>query len=164
VKVKIGVIGAGAVGTAIAKYALLTGHQVALASRRRDKLAETVTALGNGASVATILDAAAADIVILAVPWPAREETLSAIPDWRGKILVDATNPFEQTSPKLVLADLGGRGSSEIIAELAPGARVVKAFNSITMTNFAAGPKRGEATRVLLVSGDMPRRSRSSCN
>jgi NADP oxidoreductase coenzyme F420-dependent len=77
--VKIGIIGAGAVGTAIAKYALLTGHQMALASRRRDKLAETVTALGNGASVATISDAAAADIVILAVPWPAREETLSAI-------------------------------------------------------------------------------------
>jgi prephenate dehydrogenase len=83
--VKIGIIGAGAVGTAIAKYALLTGHQMALASRRRDKLTETVTVLGNGASVATISDAAAADIVILAVPWPAREETLSAIPDWEER-------------------------------------------------------------------------------
>ncbi len=54
----------------------------------------------------------------------------------------------------MVLADLGGRGASEIVASLAPGARLVKAFNSILMSNFEAGPKRGDARRVLFVSGD----------
>src|SRR5437870_3504216 len=58
------------------------------------------------------------------------------------------------TSTKLVLADLGGRGASEMVAELAPGARVVKAFNNILMTNFNAGPVRDQARRVLFVSGD----------
>lgn len=94
------------------------------------------------------------DLAVLAVPWTAKEEALGAVPDWRGKMLVDATNAYAQMSPKLVLADIGDRGSSEIVAELAPGARIVKAFNSITMAHFAAGPRRGDATRVLLVSGD----------
>jgi 8-hydroxy-5-deazaflavin:NADPH oxidoreductase len=52
------------------------------------------------------------------------------------------------------LADLGNQGASEIVSHLAPGARLVKAFNSIVMTNFEAGPTRGDARRVLFVSGD----------
>jgi len=44
-------------------------------------------------------------------------------------VLIDATNPFVETSPTLVLADLGGKGASEVVAALAPGARIVKAFN-----------------------------------
>ena len=88
------------------------------------------------------------------MPWRSVPEALSGLPDWSGRILVDATNPFKETTPKLVLDDLGDRGASEIVADLAPGARVVKAFNSITMTNFEAGPKRGDARRAVLVSGD----------
>jgi 8-hydroxy-5-deazaflavin:NADPH oxidoreductase len=52
------------------------------------------------------------------------------------------------------LADLKGRISSEIVAELAPGARVVKALNSIYMSRFSEGPKVGKGRRVLFVSGD----------
>jgi len=90
----------------------------------------------------------------LAVPWPSIAAALAALPSLAGKILVDATNPFADTSPPFVLADLGRRSASEIVAAQATGARVVKAFNSITMQHFAQGPTRGDARRVLLVAGD----------
>src|SRR5262249_61950507 len=68
--------------------------------------------------------------------------------------LIDATNPFAQTSPNLILADLGGIGASEIVAGFAPGARIVKAFNSIRMARFNEGPVNGQGRRVIFVSGD----------
>ena len=114
----------------------------------KDPLAE----LG-GAAAATVTEAAAADLVLLAVPWPAVPDVLDSLPDWQGRILVDATNPFVTSNP-LQLADLQGRSASVVVAEHAPGARVVKAFNTITMANFEKGPRQGEARRVLFVSGD----------
>jgi predicted dinucleotide-binding enzyme len=152
---KIGMIGAGAVSLAVARYALAVGHQVALSSRSGgDQLSASVAKLGPGAEAAAVAVAAKADVVLLAVPWRNVETALSSLPDWGGRVLVDATNPFVEIHPKLILADLGGRGASEIVAGLAPGARLVKAFNSIVMSNFEAGPKRGDARRVLFVSGD----------
>ena len=67
-----------------------------------------------------------------------------------------ATNPFAETSPKLVLADLGGKGASEVVAALAPGARIVKAFNSIVTARFNEGPVKNGGRRVIFVSGDHP--------
>ena len=69
---------------------------------------------------------------------------------------MDATNPFVGTAPDLVLADLGGESASEIVARHAPDALVVKAFNSIRMTTYRAGPTCGDARRVIFVSGDHP--------
>ena len=152
---KIGTIGAGDVSIAIAKLALAAGHEVILSnSTGGEKLAKIVAGLGKGATAGSISQVAEADIVILAVPWTAIESALAATPSWAGRILVDATNPFIEIEPKLVLADLGGVGASEIVAGLAPGARTVKAFNSVTMSNFEKGPKEGNASRILLVSGD----------
>ena len=51
---------------------------------------------------------------------------MKGLPAWNGRVLIDATNPFVETSPKLVLANLGGKGASEIVAALAPGARIVR--------------------------------------
>lgn len=79
---KIGIIGASAVGSAIARYALQAGHEVALASRHPDKLAGAVASLGAGARAATAVEAATAELVILAVPWTAREGALGAVPNW----------------------------------------------------------------------------------
>uniref|UniRef100_B0T959 NADP oxidoreductase coenzyme F420-dependent n=1 Tax=Caulobacter sp. (strain K31) TaxID=366602 RepID=B0T959_CAUSK len=152
---KIGMIGAGEVASAVARYALAAGHEVLLSSQSGgDKLATTVASLGAGASAATLTEAANQDIVLLAVPWRQVQDALSGLPAWNGRILIDATNPFLETHPKLVLADLGGQGASEIVAKSAPGATLVKAFNSIVMSKFVAGPARGDARRVLFVSGD----------
>ena len=76
------------------------------------------------------------------------------LPEWNGRVLIDATNPFLETSPKLILADLGGVGASEIVAGFARGARIVKAFNSIRMAHFNEGPIKGQGKRVIFVSGD----------
>ena len=152
---KIGMIGAGSVAQAVARYALALGHEVVLSSRGGPaKLAAVTAALGAGASSASCVEAAMAEIVLLAVPWPNVPAALGELPDWNGRILIDATNPFRQTVPQLILDDLGDRGASEIVAALAPGARVVKALNSIRMVNFEAGPVRNGARRVVFVSGD----------
>jgi predicted dinucleotide-binding enzyme len=155
ITMKIGMIGAGSVSLAVARFALAQGHEVLLSNHSGpQKLGRAVDSLGVGASGVTVAEAAQADVVMLAVPWLNVESSLSGLPDWGTRILIDATNPFIETHPKLVLADLGGRGASEIVATLAPGARVVKAFNSITMDKFEAGPIHGDARRVLFVSGD----------
>jgi predicted dinucleotide-binding enzyme len=152
---KIGIIGAGNVATAVAAYALAQGNEVILSNRSGPAaLADIVGQLGKGAFGGSVAEAAAADIVLLAANWVSVAEILAALPPWNGRILIDATNPYVVTKPKLIAADLGGRGSSEIVAELAAGARVVKAFNSIYMYNLRAGPRHGDARRVLFISGD----------
>ena len=149
---QIGILGAGNVGLAVARRLIGAGHHVKLSSARGPQALMPV-AEGIGAEAASVTEAAAADLVLLAVPWPAIPDTLDPLPDWQGRILVDATNPFVTFDP-LELADLQGRSASVIVAEHAPGARVVKAFNTVTMENFEKGPRQGEATRVLFVSGD----------
>ena len=123
---KFGTIGAGAVALAFGREALARGHEVVLSSRRGpDALADKVAELGRGASAASVEEAARLDYVLLAVPWLNVESALKGLPAWNGRVLIDATNPFVETSPKLVLADLGGKGASEVVAALAPGARIV---------------------------------------
>jgi predicted dinucleotide-binding enzyme len=152
---KIGTIGAGAVALGVGRYAIAAGHRVVLSSRSGgERLASAVRKLGNGAAAGSVEEVLACEVVLLAVPWKNVADVLGALPPWRGQVLVDATNPFVETEPKLVLADLGGRGASEVVAGLSPGARIVKAFNSIVMKNFEAGPGCDGARRVLFVSGD----------
>jgi predicted dinucleotide-binding enzyme len=152
---KFGTIGAGTVALAFAREALATGHEVVLSSRGGpESLAAKVAALGHGASAATVMEAASLDYVLLAIPWPNVEDALRGLPAWNGRVLIDATNPFIAYSPKLVLADLGGKGASEVVAALAPGARVVKAFNSIVTARFNEGPMKNGGRRLIFVSGD----------
>jgi 8-hydroxy-5-deazaflavin:NADPH oxidoreductase len=152
---KFGTIGAGAVALAFARKAMSAGHEVVLSNQQGpDSLAGKVAELGNGASGATVEEAASLDYVFFAVPWPNVEDALRGLPAWNGRVLIDATNPFARYSPELVLADLGDKGASEVVAALAPGARVVKAFNSIVIERFNEGPKKDGGRRVIFVSGD----------
>jgi hypothetical protein len=152
---KFGTIGAGTVALAFARAALGAGHQVVLSGRHGpESLAAKVAELGGGASAAPVEQAASLNYVLLAVPWPNVEDALRGLPAWNGRVLIDATNPFSQYSPQLVLADLGDRGASEVVAALAPGARIVKAFNSIVTDRFNEGPAKNGGRRVIFVSGD----------
>lgn len=154
---KFGTIGAGEVALAFARKVLAIGHEVAMSNRRGpEALTGKVAELGSGASAVTVQQAASMHYVLLAVPWPNVEDSLRGLPAWNGRVLIDATNPFVEYSPELVLADLGGKGASEIVAGLAPGARVVKAFNSIVMERFNEGPIKNGGRRVIFVSGDQP--------
>jgi predicted dinucleotide-binding enzyme len=152
---QFGFIGAGHVSLAIAKKLISLGHEVAISSRRGPgHIAENVAALGAGAHAVDVRDAAAADIVFLAVPWDKTAHALEGLPSWNNRILIDTTNPFVAESSGYAVADLGGRSASTIVAEHASGARVVKAFNSILMTNFEKAPAQDGVKRVLFVSGD----------
>jgi 8-hydroxy-5-deazaflavin:NADPH oxidoreductase len=149
---QIGILGAGQVGLAVGRRLTRAGHHVKLSGARGPD-ALTPVAQGIGAEAASVTEAAAQELVLLALPWAAMPDVLDPLPDWQGRILVDATNPFVTFNP-LQLADLQGRSASVIVAEHAPGARVVKAFNSIAVANFEKGPQESEARRVLFVSGD----------
>src|ERR1700722_17204104 len=150
---KIGFLGAGVVAQTIAKHALAAGHEAVLSnSRGPESLASLVKELGHGASAGTVQEAAEQEIVVLAVMWPGVQKALFAVADWKGRLLVDATNRVAGFSP-LSLGDISGRTSSEIVADLAPGARVVKAFNSVPMawiSDFTSSKPR----TVLFISGD----------
>jgi 8-hydroxy-5-deazaflavin:NADPH oxidoreductase len=152
---RIGTIGTGAVAVGFARFAIAAGHEVVLGTRRNPNSFDLLlTNLGQGASLASVAEAAAADVVLLAVPWASIEDALLGLPPWNNRILIDASNQYLGAEPNLVVADLGGRSSSVIVAQLAPGARLVKAFSSIDMDDFEAGPNRGDATRILFISGD----------
>ena len=150
---KIGTLGAGEVAQAFAIHLLKAGHQVLLSnSRGPSSLEQLVSKLDKGARAVTMDEAAKAPIVVLAVPWPKVEEVLGKLPDWEGRILMDATNHF--LLPSMELADLKGRVSSEIVSELAPSAKVVKALNTLYASNLARDPKVGKGRRVIFISGD----------
>jgi 8-hydroxy-5-deazaflavin:NADPH oxidoreductase len=152
---RIGTIGAGEVALAVAREALGRGHEIVLSSRSGPgALAGKVSQLGKGASAASVEEAASLDYVLLAVPWKNVEAALRGLPAWNSRVLIDATNPFAETSPKLVLANLGDISASEIVAGFTGGARIVKAFNSIRMAHFNEGPIKGQGRRVIFVSGD----------
>ena len=105
-----GVIGAGAVAQAVARHALNVGHKVTLSNGRGPETLEPlIHELGPGASAGTVAEAAQADAVLLAVPWPRVPRALSGLPPWDGRILIDATNHFLTGPPQFEVADLGER-------------------------------------------------------
>jgi 8-hydroxy-5-deazaflavin:NADPH oxidoreductase len=151
----IGTIGAGAFAQAFAKRALQAGHEVKLSnSRSRESLREIVNHLGPGAMAVTKEEAAACEMVLLAVPWDNVPETLATLPKWKNQILVDGTNPFHGRAGEFALADVGNLSTSQLIAALAPGARVVKALNTMIVPNLEAEPVVNGARRVAFISAD----------
>ena len=105
-----------------------------LSSRRGpDALVDNVAELGRDASAAPVEEAASLDYVLLAVPWREVESALKDLPAWNGRVLIDATNPFAETSPKLVLADLGGKGASEVVAVPASSRRSIRSSPPASM-------------------------------
>ena len=143
----VGIIGAGHLGAAMARTALRAGRAVVLAnSRPPDTLAALVAALGGHASAGTPGDAADAPVVVLAVPWDEIPDAARHL-DWTGQVLIDATNDFDP-------AGLNGRTSSEVVSELTPGARVVKAANTLEASVLAEDPHDAGGRRVIFISGD----------
>jgi len=152
---EIGTIGAGAFAQAFAKRALKAGHKVKLSNHRGpDSLREIVSQLGSAASAASKVEAAACEMVLLAVPWDNVPETLASLPKWNNQILIDGTNPFHGRAGQFTLADVGNLSTSQLVAALAPGSRVVKALNTIIVPNLEAEPAVNGAKRVLFISAD----------
>jgi predicted dinucleotide-binding enzyme len=148
----VGIIGAGRLGQALARTVRRAGRDVVLSNRRGgDPLTSVVLGLGDGVSVGRVADAAACELVMLAVPWTSVPTALDGL-KWEGEVVVDATNAV--LIPSLEPAPLGGRTSSEIVAELVPGARLVKAANTLGADTLGTDPLVDRGRRVLFVSGD----------
>ena len=134
---EIGTIGAGAFAQAFAKRALKVGHKVKLSnSRGPENLRQVVNQLGPGAMAATKEEAAACEMVLLAVPWDNVPETLASLPKWKNQILIDGTNPFHGQAGNFTPANVGNLSTSQFVAALAPGARVVKALNNMIVASL----------------------------
>ena len=151
---KVGIIGAGYIGRAVTDLAISAGHSVMVSnSRSPDTLASMVAF--SGAAAGTVEEAATfGDIVILAVPFNAR----NALPvgGLAGKIVVDANNYYPHRDgdiPELVQHQTT---TSEMIAACLPSARIVKAFNAILANDLPrdAKPKGTPGRRALPIASD----------
>ena len=148
----IAVLGAGKVGSTLGRRLAGLGHQIAYGARTPDSAtALAAVAATPGSSAGTPADVVVgAELVLLAVPWPAVPDALAGAGDLAGRVLVDATNPL---GPGLALAVAGGDSGGEAVARLAPGAAVVKAFNTVG-TPVMDDPLVGGVPAFLPVCGE----------
>jgi 8-hydroxy-5-deazaflavin:NADPH oxidoreductase len=152
---RIGILGAGMIGGTVARLFAAAGHDVAISnSRGPESLQELVKQIGPHVHAETIEGAARfGDVVLLAVPW--REP--GALPDpsvLSGKIVIDAMNPYK---PDGGTYDLGNSTSSEEVQKRLPGARIVKAFNTMHYRALGSEGKPGQwvdKRLALFVAGD----------
>ena len=146
----IGILGAGNIGASAAKLFAKAGHEVRIAnSRGPQSLVTLVADLGDNVRAATPEDAVAfGDVVLIAVPWPRKEDAIPDAGPYDDKIVIDAMNPYDED---FELEDLGDRTSSEIIKTLVPGARLVKAFNTLYSKRLADGGKPAGAKDRLAI-------------
>jgi len=148
----IGIIGTGMIGGAIAQRLGAKGIPATIAnSRGPETLADLVAKAGPSITAGTREEAASKDIVFVSVNWPKLQGALAGI-DWTGRILIDTNNNMQK--PPLPPIDIGGRASTAIVQEWAPGARVVKAFNHHFFMNLEKAPDAEGGRRVLFVASD----------
>ena len=143
----VGIIGAGRLGQAMARTALRAGRRVVIAnSRGAESLTSVVSGLGEGVSAGTADQAAAAGMVVIAVPWDRVHEAVQGR-NWNSQVVIDATNDWAAD-------DLQGRTSSELVADLVAGARLVKAANTLSAEVLSSDPQEAGGRRVIFISGD----------
>ena len=151
---KIGIIGAGNIGETVARLLTRAGHAVALSnSRGPETLADVVTEIGPGAQALSVEEAATfGEVVLLAVPWRS-PEALPPAEAVQGKIVIDAMNQYGPDG----IIDLGNSTASEETAKRLPGARLVKAFNTMHFKTLATGGLLGgpsDQRLALFLAGD----------
>jgi 8-hydroxy-5-deazaflavin:NADPH oxidoreductase len=150
---KIGIIGSGHIGGTLARHFAKAGHQVGVSnSRGPGSLAGLVQSIGPNACAMSVEEAAKfGEAVVLAAPW--RTPEALPRPEWvAGKIVIDAMNPYSSQGEVI---DLGQTTSSEEVAKRLPGARLVKAFNTMYYQTLATEARpRPEDRLVLFIAGD----------
>src|ERR1043166_9157503 len=156
---RIGIVGAGMIGSTLAKLWVDAGHEVRLASRHPDDLQPLVAYLGKKATAGTPAEAATfGDVVMLTVP-------LRAVPDLArelapllaGKVVLDTGNAYEQRDGQAARdAAMHPQGSAGWAAAMFPGARWVKAFNSVNFKVLAREAHRdGDRVGIPLAGDDV---------
>jgi 8-hydroxy-5-deazaflavin:NADPH oxidoreductase len=144
----IGILGGGKVGGTLGKAWAAQGHHVMFGTRdpSGEKTQILIREAGLNASAGRIAEAAQfGEVILLSIPWTAVQETLQAAGNLAGKIVIDATNAMQPPLPE--------RSGAEDIAAWAPGARVVKAFNTTGFDNMAQ-PRYGGMVVDIYYCGD----------
>ncbi len=138
---RIGIVGAGNIGTNCAVQFLAGGHEVMLSfSRDPASLSALADQLGAGCTSGQVAEAVAfADVVVLSVPWPVIDLALEQTGSLEGTLVIDTTNQFGADG----VVDLGGGTAARFNSDRMPGARYTKSFNTIT-----AGYQRQAAGRT----------------
>src|SRR5260370_34779403 len=148
----IGIIGAGNIGQAVAKRLASAGIAASIANNRGpSSLSSIVQSLGAGITAAEIKVAAKADLVFLAVPWSAYGDAVAGLAPWDGRIVIDAMNAASVGPEGFRPFDLGGRPSSQAVADRLTGAPVVKAFNTLPAPVLTTDPHANGGRRVRFV-------------
>ena len=145
---RIAILGAGSVGGGLGAALAAVGHSVVFGVRDRGSDKCRVALVGHGGSSAALpADAVAgADVIVFALRWDAVPETIAGLPSLDGRIVIDVMNR------------LGGdpaRSTSQDLADLVPGARIVKAFNTIGFENLTTARERA-VPAAMFVAGDDP--------
>ncbi len=149
---KIGIIGAGDVGGTLGKIWRQRNHEVMFGVRNlQSQNVQTLAQMDKSLRFGDINEAVAfGDVILFAIPWTSVEETVHRSGNLSGKIVIDPTNPLTPDLKQLALKDTS---VAERIADLAKGAKVVKAFNTIgakTLNNLIFGSERAD----LFICGD----------
>ncbi len=143
------IAGFGKVGQALAHAFARKNIEVTVASRRSpEALAQEARAIGPTVIAKSLRDVLKANIIILAVPFGEHGEVAKALPNWKGKTVIDAMNALVPSE------ELDGLRSSAFVAKSFTGAKLVKGFNHLPAANLAADPIVGGAHRVVFLSSD----------
>lgn len=140
---RIGIIGTGDIGGALARHWGAAGHDLMISSRHPEQLRGLAKEIGPNVKVGTPKEAAAfGDVVMLAVPYGALPQLGRDYgAELKGKVVMDAGNPYPSRDGEMAVRDRE-RGTGVAVAEYLPGVRLVRAFNAIN-----AGPLASEAHR-----------------
>lgn len=152
----IGIIGAGNIGSQLARLAVRNGHQVVIAnSRGPETLTDLVAELGEGARAGTRDEAAAAGEVVIVTTPLAAIETIPVEP-LVGKVVIDTNNYYPERDGHIAALDDESTTTAELLQDHLPGAHVVKAFNHIGAADLTghATPAGTPDRRALVVAGD----------
>jgi predicted dinucleotide-binding enzyme len=147
---KYAILGSGKIGTALARAFAGKKIDVVIANSRGPKtLASLREELGPGVVPKSIQDAYEAEMIFLAVPFPAHKDVARKFKQWNGKIVVDVTNALVVASE-----ELGGLLSSEVVSKAFVGARLVKAFNHLPAAQLGTNPAQEGQQQVVFISSN----------
>jgi len=151
---KVAVIGSGNMGSAFVKQLRAAGHSVSVTGRDAAK-ASQLASQHPGVVAADPKSAAQADVIVLATPYEQAAAALRSLGDVSGKVIIDITNPLTPDYMGLTIGH--DTSAAEQIAAAAPGAHVVKGFNTLFAQVLAAGSDLGGQKATVFVASDSDR-------